>query len=234
MNLEQAVTQWLETTPKWLVALLVISIGVAGVMLVNPMKTVCHTDRESLMVSMEGLLTDRVDEKKRKVPATFLIAKQRCSEGNSAGACYDYLRYLKEITRRVNVSSTECFSVLFEEERIQKTIAGGMEMMALMAWGDEPPADAAERYNWLSSSDVATFCQMRRIFLYAAADDGEAWNAFRERIFAKYPGKRTADDLTEWTVTDEGEVPGPKAKDELSKVEIWNRSLLSAPCDTLI
>ena len=69
---------------------------------------------------------------------------------------------------------------------------------------------------------------------HAAADDGEAWNAFRERIFAKYPGKRTADDLTEWTVTDEGEVPGPKAKDELSKVEIWNRSLLSAPCDTLI
>ncbi len=234
MNLEQLLAQWLETTPKWLVAILVISLGVAAVMLINPMTTPCHNERDSLMEAMEGILTDRVDDKKRKVPAVLAIAKQKCSEGNSAGSCYDYIKFLRELTRRVNLASTECYPLFFEEASVKKAISSGMEMMALMAWGDEPPADAAERYNWMAPSDLVVFCQMQRIFLFAAADEGEAWTAFRERIFAKYPGKRQPGDLTEWAITDEGEIPGPRAKDELSKIDIWNRSVLSAPCDSLL
>ncbi len=232
MGLEQEMNRVLATTPKWVVVLVVITAAVALALLFDPVKDQCDIDIDNSKAAVAHLIEERVDDKKRTSPSVYKIAREKCTQGNSAGGCFEYFTVVREVMRAIySASSVDCYPEYFETWPEAKVIvAKAIELMATIAWGDEPPATAADRYAWLSETEVGLYCHLKRIYIYGAGE--EAWSSLRAQIMGKYPGKRDPGDLSPWSPdTDSG--VGPKAKDELSANEIWEKSLLSAPCKSV-
>lgn len=107
-----------------------------------------------------------------------------------------------------------------------------LQIMALVAWGEKPPAGPAERLGWLTVPHLQTFCSLKRSFIWIA---GEAnYEALKEKVFREYPDNW--DEKTPIELRDPENRPRALKTPNnmigtLTKDEVFQRSIFSIKCD---
>ena len=219
MSLEQQIAQM----PKMLLALIALTATVIFLFVFNPPHTICDTQVDTLKENLVGPVFP-MTEKKNTIQPRIKNAQETCKIGHSAGACFDYFSILKMIAKQIDNSSPECRAQLLSISEVQKALKDGVEIMALAAWGPQPPVSPAARFGWMQESELAIFCYIKDVYEKAAGE--EAWSALRLAVNKKYPGENA-------TITNL-DVDGPKASEKMTDNEIWSKSIFSVRCEGVI
>jgi len=145
--------------------------------------------------------------------------------GNSPGACYELFSLLKKLVRDLDAASVQCLPEMSDVAPLQRVFSEEIELMALLAWGTQPPEKGAARLNWFEAADLALFCSLRR--LDRAIFGSDSFELLREKINSKLPG--------EAPVIRDGVCVNcdtrKNATQVLSPDEVWARSLFSIRCE---
>lgn len=219
--------QFLNSLPKPVLALGAIIIGIIVVMLVRPPHTVCDTQEEALKENLKGTLFS-TEVKKNRIPPALARAKESCQLGNSAGSCFEYFTSLKKVSDQVAKASSECTGQLYKVPEVALALNDGLELMARMAWGHEPPEKGFARFGWMQEAELSTFCRISGIFIRANGE--QAWSEFRGRVYGKLPGEALV-------VGSDSSVAAPEPKKAnlvFSEQELWERSLFSVRCESFL
>jgi len=220
--------QFLNSLPKPVLALLVLFVGVLVFMLLEPPRTVCDTQVDSLKTTQAGVLFAQSLKKEGKIPPKIFAAKESCRLGNSAGSCFEYFGYIKAITQGVASAATECTGQMFEVKEVKSAILDATEIMARMAWGELPPDPGLTRFGWLTEAELNLFCRIKNVYTRAYGEAG--WHELRKKIFAKLPGPLPSLAVAPTGGAALGSEP-PRAVTVMSEQEIWDRSIFSVRCD---
>lgn len=222
---------FINSLPKPMLVLLVLIAAVAFFMIANPMHTICDTQLEVFKEAQKGNVfqnTVTVKGAKQKVPAGLAKAKEACQVGNSPGSCYTYFTNLRSIAVDIGKASSECTPVMFEVPEVSRALTDGIEVMARIAWGSQPPDEGFARFNWLQESELAVFCRLKNVYVRAAGE--EKWDQLRKMIFQKLPGEAVSPQ-----VDPNHPVMTPKpATQVFSEQELWNRSIFSIRCESYL
>ncbi|MCX7978453.1 MAG: hypothetical protein N2578_05560 [Bdellovibrionaceae bacterium] len=151
-----------------------------------PPQDICDVQKENFEKLMVGDYLP-YKEGKNTLPARIKSAQDVCYKGLSSGACYDYFNLLRKLSLNIKNSTFECQKSLAEISAVQKLFKQGVEDLALMAWGESPP-DPRLRFGWLRSTELASFCHIRDVWLRTSGR--ESWESLQREIFKKMPGEK--------------------------------------------
>ncbi|MFZ3231927.1 MAG: hypothetical protein WA160_17095 [Pseudobdellovibrio sp.] len=247
-------SQFISKIPKPILVLGVLFLALLAIVLLNPMRDECEIKTNLFLKQMAGVINSvRVKSKQGAQEQTKGIIqfaqisywKDRCQQGNSIGACEDYFNGLKKIVTALIVLPEQCQIKLIEKnELFLKYLSDGIQIMSLVAWGEKPPAGAAERAGWLTEVDLRTFCGLQKEFLMLAGDD--ELQALKDRVYHQYPEARS-DKLMQEIEKKSDEKMDESLRDPvnrplalktvqnpagtLEKKQIFERSLFSIRCD---
>ncbi len=220
--------QFIQTVPRPVLVIGALIIGVGLIMLFSPPHTICDTQIDQVKENLVGI-TQPFKIKKQTMPAKITKALENCYQGSTPGACYDYFQTLRSLARFVMAGTSECRPEIFSIKDINEAINEGVTNMALLAWGDKPPAPGAfGRFGPLQDSELALFCYLKSAVIAGSSE--ESWHGLRKKVFEKLPGEEV--DLPK----DPKDIlvkarPAPKL---LSELDIWNRSLFSVRCENYL
>lgn len=224
-----------RTVPPTVLALLILAGAIVLFIVANPMHTLCDTQGEVLQEAQKGnLFASQVAivkegvTRKEKVPPRIVAAKQSCQVGNSAGSCYEYFTILKSIAVDIGKVSSECYAQMFELPDVQKALTDGVEVMARIAWGPEPPALWWNRKGWLQDSELAVFCRIKNIYIRAHGQEG--WDELRKSVFSKFPGEPPVPK----TDPNQSVAEPKKAVQVMNEQEIMSRSIFAVRCESFL
>lgn len=214
----------MNTFPKWFITALVLTGSVIGIYFYIPPHHVCDSQLEVFRESQQGLLYPK---KIKSVPVAAAIsgAITTCKLSNGPGGCYDFFQILKKIVKDTKTSLSECASYFAEELIIRSSIQQGIELLALMAWGEKPPERGVTRFGWLQSSDILLFCEIKSLFIQMYGRD--EYEALRSLISNKFPAEPKTYENGECTNCSELKM----ATETMPHDEVWARSLFSTRCD---
>ena len=219
MSLEQQIAQM----PKMALALLAMVATVIFLFVFNPPHTICDTQLDTLKENLVGPLFPTVI-KKNTIQPHIKATLETCKAGHSAGACFEYFSILKMIAKQIDNASPECRAQLIDVKEVQTALKEGVEIMALAAWGSQPPASPAMRFGWMQESELAVFCYIKDVYEKALGE--EVWSNLRLQVNKKFPGESPSSSSLD--------VEGPKAIEKMSDNEIWTKSIFSVRCDGVI
>lgn len=224
MNAEQ----FLQTLPRPVLVIGAIVLGVALIMLFSPPHTICDTQIDQVKEGLVGL-TKPFKVKKQTMPPKMTEALKNCYQGSTPGACYDYFQILRGLARFVMSSTSECRPEVYSITDIKAALEEGATNMALLAWGDKPPAPGAfGRFGPLQDSELALFCYLKSAITAGSKEEG--WHALRKKVFEKLPGEEV--ELP--TDPKESLKKARPATKLMSELDIWNRSLFSVRCENYL
>ena len=110
--------------------------------------------------------------------------------------------------------------------------------MALVAWGEKPPAGPAERMGWLTEPDIRSFCHLKKSYTTIAGE--ESYQLVRDEVYREYPDQWAESSLPNAEAEADNRLPEnrPKAmktalnpKGKFTSREVFERSLFSIRCD---
>jgi len=223
---------FISKIPKSVLVVGVLAIALGLFIMNDPLKDECEVRTGIFLKEMRGILTSvRSKEKTQFAQISFWM--DRCRQGNSVGACDDYFTGLRKLASALKLFPEKCQAKFSEEnEGLLKNIVKGIEVMALVAWGDAPPAGVSNRSGWLTEADLKTFCQLKKTYLELAGEENLA--GLKNYIFSSYP------DAWPEKVPIESRAPenrphALKTKDNptgtMDTNQIYERSLFSIRCD---
>jgi hypothetical protein len=222
---------FIKSIPKPLLALIVLILGVGFFMLNSPPHTICDTQLEVFRESQKGKLFPlavQVQRKQETLPAQITKAKEACQVGNSAGSCYEYFSALKDIAVDIGKASSQCTPEMFQVPEVQRALRDGVEVMARIAWGSQPPDPGFARLGWFQDAEIAIFCRIKNIYIRGAGN--EAWDQLRRMIYTKLPGEAPKPK----TEPDQIVADPRPAPQTMAEQAIWDRSLFSVRCESYL
>ncbi len=223
----------LAKMPKPILVIGVLVIALAVIIYSNPLKDECEVRTNIFLKEMRGIINSVRVKKNKTQFAQIIFLKDRCKDANSIGGCEDYFNALRKLTQALAVFPQHCQEEFAKEnEAIVKHIYDGIQILALVAWGEKPPGGATERLGWLNEEHVKTFCRLKKTYLNLTSDEDS--DVLRDRVYLQYPNA--------WpeSIPDESKKPEnrPKAlktpanpSGSLDKAGIFERSLFSMRCD---
>ena len=237
----------LKKIPKPVLVVGVILIALAVMIKLKPLKNGCDIEISNFTEEVRGYLlkSPRTKTKKLVLPQVG-ETKRFCKEGNSPGACENYFSALKKVEEAFIRFDDKCLPQLVEDENfvvegapeetvsiIKFQLKEGVKILALLAWGEKPPAGLAERAGWLSRSEVYTFCRLKTVLVNLIGD--EKFRKFRTGVLREYPdvwpqklqGQINSVDVQRPTILKWSANPLGK----LDEKEVLQRSLFSLRCD---
>lgn len=205
----------LAKIPKPVLVLGVLAIALVFIVLNDPLKDECEVQAKVFDRNTKGLLFPiRIKNKVQfaKLPAL----KDICREGNSIGACSDYLEGLRKVSSELRFMKDHC-KVKYAEtnEGFLAQIGSALQVMSLVAWGEKPPAGPSERLGWLSEADVRSFCQLKKTYATIAGEEG--FESIRNIVYTQFPDQ--------WS---ESVLPGQEEQADNRNPENRPRALKSA------
>ncbi len=220
--------QFLQTLPRPVLVMGALIIGIVLIMLFSPPHTICDTQTEQAKESLIGL-TKPSKAQKNTIPPKINKALENCFQGSTPGACYDYFQILRSLAKLVMGSTSECRPEVYAISDIKNALTEGVTNMALLAWGDKPPAPGAfGRFGPLQESELALFCYLKAASIAGSSE--ESWHALRKKVFEQFPGEEV--DLPK-DPKESLKVARPATK-LMSELDIWNRSLFSVRCENYL
>lgn len=247
----------LQQLPKPVLALLVIAIVIVLLFLFSPPHTLCDSQKENIQNAMAGVLFP-VKVGKETMPGRIHKAMEVCLFGNSGGACYEYFEILKRAAQAIKAAPQECTGELlganiakyskmeqyrevregsgvrqelsgitYQQVRLEQVLWDGLEIMVQKAWGEAPPEPGAQRFGWFRESELNTFCHLRDVLIQG--NGPSSFMSTAKKVYSKLPGEllRPSDPSSSALKP----VTGRKANQIFRESEIYERSLLSVPCD---
>lgn len=227
--------------PKPILVLGSISLALVFIVLNNPMTDECEVQAKNFERNTKGLLYSTKVKNKTQF-AKLNPLRDICRDGNSIGACSDYFEGLRKVSSEFNLMNDNCKLKYSEaNEGFLPQIRSGIKVLALVAWGEKPPAGPAERLGWLTEPDIRSFCQLKKAYVKITGE--ESYQLIRDEVYREYPDQWAE---TSIPVSSGGEqiedkrLPEnrPKAmktalnpKGKFSNREVFERSLFSIRCD---
>lgn len=246
----------LKQLPKPVLAGLAIFVAIILLFILKPPYTICDAQKDNIKTNLAGVLFP-TKMGKDMIPGRVHKAMEVCLFGNSGGACYEYFDILRRAAQSVKSVSQECTgsllgvsiqkyakmeqfqevrdgskvreelaSVTYREVTLEQVLWDGLEIMVQKAWGEAPPEPGAQRFGWFKESEMNTFCHVRDVLMRAKGRQGFL-NAAK-KMYPKLPGEAVQRDVAGSGLRTA--IPR-KATQVFRENDIYERSLLSAPCD---
>ena len=233
--------------PKPALVVGVMIVALIIIIKMRPLKDGCDIIISNFTEDVRGYLlkSPRTKTKKMIMPQVG-ETKKFCKEGNSPGACQNYFSALKKVEEAFVRFDNKCLVQLVEDENfvtegapeetasiIKFQLKEAVKILALLAWGEKPPAGLAERAGWLSRSEVYTFCRLKTTLLDIIGD--EEYKVFRTSVIREYPdvwpeklhAQINAEDVHRPTVLKWSGNPSGT----MDEKEVLQRSLFSMRCE---
>jgi hypothetical protein len=231
--------------PILVIGVMIIALGV--IIKMRPLKDGCDVEVSNFTEDVRGYLlrSPRTKTKKMVLPQVG-ETKKFCKEGNSPGACENYFAALKKVEEAFLRLDNKCLVQLVENENfvtegapeetasiIKFQLKEAVKILALLAWGEKPPAGLAERAGWLSRSEIYTFCRLKTTLLDIIGD--EEYKVFRTKVLREFPDA-WPEKLQNQINSEEVERPtvlkwSGNPSGTMDEKEVLQRSLFSLRCD---
>ncbi len=232
------INELLAKIPKPMLVLGVLSLALAFIIFKNPMADECEVQAKNFDRNTKGLLFP-VKIKNKIQFAKLTPLRDICRDGNSIGACSDYFEGLRKVSSEFKLMSDQCKLKYAElNEGFLPQIRAALKVMALVAWGEKPPAGPAERMGWLTEPDTRSFCQLKKIYSTIAGE--ESFLLTRDEVYREYPDQWAESSVSSADTESDNRTPEnrPKAmktalnpKGKFTSREVFERSLFSIRCD---
>lgn len=224
--------------PKPVLVIGVLIIALVLIVYNNPMADECEVQAKNFDRNTKGLLFP-VKIKNKIQFAKLTPLRDICRDGNSIGACSDYFEGLRKVSSEFKLMSDQC-KIKYSEanEGFLSQIRAALKVMALVAWGEKPPAGPAERMGWLTEPDVRSFCHLKKAYITVAGE--ESFQLVRSEVYLEYPDQWPESSIPNEGTEGDSRLPEnrPKAmktalnpKGKFTSREIFERSLFSIRCD---
>lgn len=219
--------------PKPILVIGILLLALIIIVSQNPLQDGCDVQVTNFTRMVRGVLSAYKTKKNLKQFAQIETFKNLCREGNSQGSCENYYQALKKVTEGLKAVDDKCIPKLIESyDFLPKVISNAIQIMALNAWGEVPPAGTSGRLGWLVESDIYTFCRLRAQLIRLTSED--EYKNLRGLTYSEFPD--------EWAesipLSQRAELSRPlvlrsesNPKGHLTTEEIYKRSLFSLRCD---
>lgn len=198
--------QILASVPKAIIAIVCLVVALLVIRQIEPPRTVCDAQMEVFRDSQKRFLYAKPSandyRRMRDVKQMF----EECSGHNSPGGCFEYFQYLKKVLADLDDIPSQCAETASSEAVINEWVWKSLTLMVQMAWGDRAPASYVQRNGWFDTSELTLFCSTRKQAI---------------RIFGQSR-------YSEWQ---EGMLKNMPNSEILTRDQVWQRSILSTPCD---
>jgi hypothetical protein len=189
----------LSKIPKPILVVGVMIIALVVILKVRPLKDGCDIEVSNFTEDVRGYLLKAPKTKTKKMVLPQVGETKRfCKEGNSPGACQSYFSAIKKVEEAFVRFDNKCLVQLVKDENfvnedapeetasiIKFQLKEAVKILALLAWGEKPPAGLADRAGWLSRSEVYTFCRLKTVLLDIVGD--QEYKVFRTSVLREYP-----------------------------------------------
>ena len=202
--------RFLQSLPNGLVATGAVVIFILLLLQMNPFHTACDSQINLLKEKLNPAFFTKADPKRPDIIPASLYSKykERCMKGASQGSCLQWFESLKRLDSELLSSPSTCTADILAISEISKILTESLQIMVRLAWGPKAPESAYDKNSWFQSFHLRSFCNLRD--WYSSAKGKEAWIDLRESLMDELPGAS-----------------------ELSRKEVWSRSILSTSCSSL-
>jgi hypothetical protein len=187
----------LQRVPKLLVGFVVISAVLIFMVFNDPPKTLCDIQMQEINKSLQdGFFL--VNKRAGNFEAGLKSAYQNCLNSNSMGGCHDMFSRFDYLEGMVRTIPSEC-GAHASTAKIQSYLHRGLRLLAMIAWGDQPPINKYNKTNWLDASDIGLFCRLKRQYLRLYGS--ENYKVFFTSVIAKLPDSATLTQKDRWELS---------------------------------
>jgi len=152
------VQQWLDKVPRWLLAIIVV-VGVLLFMIANePPTSICDVQMENVSKALQKHFNSPKEDGWAD-DASISAKYKLCLRANSLGGCYRLLtrlNYYEKMSRSIPSQCKGHDAVKPMGPWMFKSI----NLIARLAWGEEPPEEDSDVVGWLDEGTVALFCRL--------------------------------------------------------------------------
>lgn len=232
-KLDDAIANAVAKMPRPLLVFLVLAGALGFIISQNPLSDGCEVEVSNFDRDVAGIMTSVKNSKKLKQYPQIYYASEQCKEGNSQGSCEDYFKAIKRVADATRVVSPKCYPKLKEQFKdLPNTLAMGIKVMALAAWGEKPPEGIGQRMGWLNEGDIYGFCRAKNGLVQLTSL--EEYKTLRASTYREFPDRWPENLLLE----KRAEIPRPRAllsttnvTGSLKETDVYERSLFSLRCD---
>ena len=216
--------------PKPLLVGGVLVLALAFFVYNEPLRDECEVQAKIFQKSTAGVLSN-VRKKTSKIQfAQIKYWQSLCTEGNSIGACEEYLNGLKLVAAALKSFKNHCqLDYVEKNEDFLVHIKQGILVMSLLAWGEKPPEGLSSRLGWLTEVHLKTFCSLKSDYIRLAGD--EKFLELRNEVYGLYPDKWPEKVAPEARDAEQRPKALKSAGGTLDAQQIYERSLFSIRCD---
>lgn len=218
----------MDKLPKNVLVPILIILSVVIIVVSQRPHSTCDSQVEVFVEAQRGYLFAKSEKGKRK-RGQYQHFLTTCREGATAGSCHELFVLMKKTVRDLEAAPLECSTEFAEVEELKRAVSDSIEILAIVAWGAEPPPAGSSHYSWLEPPDLALFCQLKRNFLKIYGE--EAFEELRSRVNSVLPGEPLVLGPDGKCKNCEGESRRRRATEVLSSNEIWSKSIFSLRCD---
>ncbi len=193
----------MKSLPQNLFVFLILVGILVLIFTVQKPHSVCDSQQEVFKLNQTPFLY--LDPKKNTKKTDLEKFVDFCKSTNSPGGCLDFFEGMRKLHTDLENAPSGCTEGLANLPEVQSAIFTALELMVHLAWGTKPPMTSFERNGWLDSSQVAVFCDFKK--LINANMGSDKWKAFVEQQMSSLPGASL-----------------------LPRNDMWSRTLLSDPC----
>lgn len=198
---------FLGSLPKTILAVLALLVGFVFIILNDPPKSVCSVQIENFREAQKRFLYSETINNVRR-PALAEEQLRICRAANSPGGCNELFFQLRILSKDLGSVPSQCSSTIGGEAEVANFLWKSYRLIVELAWGSKPPIGYESRFAWLDSSDLALFCDLKRNITDIYGE--ERHKTFQEEMFQSLPGAS-----------------------ELTREQIWQRTILSTRCDAV-
>lgn len=171
----------LNSIPKPVLVSIILLIGVLAIIVGDPPRDACDAQLDLFFKAQQG----KISSMRGKVGSLLARTAKYCTETKTYGGCAEFHNTVRGVLRELQNVTAECTVKVVTNEKIQMILKESMTLMVKSAWGEKLPEPGPNVYGWLTMSEFALFCGLKRL-VYEHMDD-ETWEAWVRSIIAKLP-----------------------------------------------
>lgn len=171
----------INSIPKPILVSIVLIVGILMIVIGDPPRDACDAQLELFFKAQAG----KISSMRGKVGSLLARTAKYCGDTKTYGGCAEFHNTLRGVIKELHNVTPECTSKVISNEKIQMILKESMVLMVKSAWGEKAPEPGPYVYGWMTMSEFAVFCGLKRL-VYEHTDD-ETWEAWVRSIISKLP-----------------------------------------------
>lgn len=154
-----------QSLPRGILIFGLLAAGVVGVVLYQPLASVCDPQIENFRAQFVGdLFPYKVKEAKstQTAPPRMQAYLTQCREGASSGSCYQYFEVIRRMVNYIHQSDEACYPEFMRLKAMSETLKSSLRLMMFFAWGEGPQTEnLSDIQGWFREYELSTFCDVQ-------------------------------------------------------------------------